>query len=401
MGKSELLKGGLEGLVDRIHASGWQGAVAITGGGTGAYDRLLRYGGGSATFVEGAIPYATESFSDHVRGLDGKTVTTEAVRRLAMTVFQRSKKLKKDAAKVFGVAASCSLAKKGGERAGREHKLCVAAHTTDFSWAVELRIPHGTRRAQEDVTSRTIVLAVAHACRELTLTEETLPALERELALEEEVLSKTESGLTVVSHKSTFAAPGWSALYDGEPRAMSIGDQKVEITSMFVRGARPRAILSGSFRPVHEGHQGMAKIGSEILGCEVAYELAVLNADKPAIDYIEIEERASRFGKEQLFLSNAPTFAEKSVLYPGVTFLVGADTWVRIFDPRFYGGSETNRAIALNKIQGNGCRFLVFGRLVNGVYQSSLPSHQLATFVPEDKFRMDVSSTEKRTRVTA
>lgn len=389
---SEVFKNGLEGLVDRIHASGWQGAVAVTGGGTGAYDRLLRYGGGSATFVEGAIPYATESFSDHVKGLDGKTVTTEAVRRLAMTAFQRTKKLKKDATKAFGVAASCSLAKKGGERAGREHKLCVAVHTTDFSWVAELRLPHGTRRAQEDVTSRVIVLAVALACHELSLTQETLPLFERELALEEEVLSKTESSVSVVSHTATFAAPGWSALYDVEPKTMLKG---------YPGFTMPRALLSGSFNPVHEGHHGMAETGAKILGCDVGYELSVLNADKPAIDYIEIEKRAAQFKDGELFLSNAPTFAEKSALFPGTTFLVGSDTWVRILDPRFYGGSETNRDIALNKIQGNGCRFLVFGRLVNGAYQSSLPSHPLAAFVPEDKFRMDVSSTEKRAATAA
>ena len=42
-------------------------------------------------------------------------------------------------------------------------------------------------------------------------------------------------------------------------------------------------ILSGSFNPLHEGHEEMAQASSRMLGKPVVYELSVANADKPPL----------------------------------------------------------------------------------------------------------------------
>jgi hypothetical protein len=83
---------------------------------------------------------------------------------------------------------------------------------------------------------------------------------------------------------------------------------------------------------------------------------------------------------------------------------VGADTVVRIADPRYYAGEEQGLAAALAEIAAHGCRFLVFGRQLEGRFQTlselAIPAalRTLCDEVPAAEFREDVSSTELRTQ---
>lgn len=93
---------------------------------------------------------------------------------------------------------------------------------------------------------------------------------------------------------------------------------------------------------------------------------------------------------------------EKSRLFPGATFVVGVDTCLRIADAKYYGGSAELRQSAIAEIARHGCRFLVVGRLVGDTYQTvndlSL-RRSLRTIcdgVPEEMFRLDISSTQLR-----
>jgi hypothetical protein len=103
-----------------------------------------------------------------------------------------------------------------------------------------------------------------------------------------------------------------------------------------------------------------------------------------------------------VLLTRAATFVEKADIAPGCTFVVGADTLIRIGDPVYYGGDATKRDAAIHAIANSACRFLVFGRVLNGKFESlsevKLPPalRELCDEVPESVFREDVSSTELR-----
>ena len=151
----------------------------------------------------------------------------------------------------------------------------------------------------------------------------------------------------------------------------------------------------------------MAKIARELLGSRVALELSVFNVDKPPLDYLEVSHRLAQFSSDQtVWLTRAPTFVEKADLFPGATFIVGADTIVRIADPKYYGGNPTARDAALAHIAGQRCRFLVFGRLMDNGPSSQFRSladlalpdalRSICREVPAAIFRDDVSSTALR-----
>jgi hypothetical protein len=171
-----------------------------------------------------------------------------------------------------------------------------------------------------------------------------------------------------------------------------------------VPDAKPRALLPGSFNPLHAGHVALARVAAELLGAPAAFELSVLNADKPPLPRKEIRRRFSQFAwLAPLWLTRAPTFREKAALFPGAVFVVGADTAARIVEHRFYENSESRLHKALACIHQVGCRFLVAGRVdpagrFLGLHDLCLPeaARDLFSAIPPERFRLDLSSTQLR-----
>ncbi len=185
---------------------------------------------------------------------------------------------------------------------------------------------------------------------------------------------------------------------------------KPEVLSFVIGGAlvghssfRPKAVLPGSFNPLHHGHTSLAQAAARHLGVEVHFELSIANADKPELPHDEVERRVAQFaGVGPVWVTRAATFEAKADLFPGAAFVLGWDTAVRVIDPKYYGG-EPGRDAALRKLLARGCRLVVGGRTDSkGAFRmwdgGGLAEEFAGLFVPlaEADFRVDVSSTELR-----
>lgn len=167
--------------------------------------------------------------------------------------------------------------------------------------------------------------------------------------------------------------------------------------------APPRgAILSGSFNPLHAGHEALVAAAATQTGLPALFELPVLNADKGQLNTAEIMRRLQQFqGRHTLLLSRLPLFSQKAALYPGSVFVVGYDTAERLVAPRYYGDVAGMHA-ALEAIRAAGCYFLVAGRLKDGQFCTlddvavPVEFRDLFHALPETLFRVDISSTELR-----
>ena len=154
---------------------------------------------------------------------------------------------------------------------------------------------------------------------------------------------------------------------------------------------------------MHQGHRSLAKAASDLAGTPVAYELSVANVDKPPLEESEVRRRVAQFGGEgSIILTHVPVFYEKADLLPGCTFVIGVDTAVRLFDPRYYDDSMSRMLLALQRLEMHDCRFLVAGRIDDGVFRTLSDVvvpwgfEHMFTPIPESAFRSDISSTELR-----
>ena len=261
----------------------------------------------------------------------------------------------------------------------------MAVQGAGFTAGASLQLVKGgrTRGEEEQLAGRLILNELAAACE--------LPArLELTLLADEEV------------ETARIDAPDdWRELLLGEVDAVCLGGESGEPAGD--EAYSPGAILSGAFNPLHDGHLRMAQIAGELLGQAVEFEISIENVDKPPLDFMEIAERAGQFRAEQaLWLTRAATFVDKSAIFPGTVFAVGADTLVRIADPRYYHQDQEACRRAIATIADRGCRFLVFGRRAPAGFETlsdlELPAELLAICqgVPADRFRADISSTELR-----
>ncbi len=364
-----------EQLAQQVHAQGIRFVLALTGGGSGAISALLGVAGASRSILAATVPYADEALVEYLGGKPDEFCAPWTARAMAMAAFLKAQKYD-PRAETCGVACTASLRSDRPKRGA--HRAHLAYQTARTTGALSLELEKGRRsRAEEEAVVTSLVL-------NLVAEASGVPGrLSVPLAESEQI-----AGERIV------APPDQQDLLAGRTQAIRLDGSDP---------ARPLVLFPGAFHPLHAGHQKMAQVARQILGHDVAYEISILNVDKPPLDFIEIDQRTRQFSaRQEVWLTRAPHFAEKAALFPGVTFVVGADTIARVGHSRYYGGQAAAMQAALEQIAAAGCRFLVLGRLVDGTFRTlsdlQLPAAlaALCQAVPEDSFRQDISATQLR-----
>lgn len=374
-------------LLAALERAGARLVIVSSGGGALAIPWLVTTPGSSAVVAEAVVPYARESVDRLLGGPQESYCSSRTARRLAMAAWQRARDLGAPADRAVGAAVTAALQSRAPKRG--EHRVIVAVQTLAATACVEVVLEKAARsRAEEEEVAAALVLDA--------------------LAVECGGPGGAAAGLLrpgeIARRERVEAPPEWRRLVAGESR-VAAGSTACPAAAPH----RDALVFPGSFDPLHEGHRLMARVAEEVAERRVEWELSVTNVDKPPLDYVEIRDRAAQFGAgpggveaQPLWLTRAPTFIEKLGVFPGGTFVMGADTYARLTDPRYYGGSAEAAAAAVATIAREARGLVVFGRAQDGTFQDPAQLdapralRDVTYFVSQREFRLDISSTELR-----
>jgi hypothetical protein len=338
---------------DKLKDTPYTICLAVTGGGTGVIDKMLKYGGGSSTLLDAYVPYDVNRLSEFLGNPPAKCCHMDTARDMAMEAYKRACKGHSKES-VLGVGATCKLRKVVNERQGREHTIHIAIQGYEFTetfdfvlgpTASTIRLREMGRVEEEDLCSDTIMMCIAVSSG-LNEYKDRLNEL---------------YGNDFTHNKAVDLYGAKEVLFNG---ATKVGLYKTK-PSQF--------IFPGSYNPIHEGHLEMIDTvinhfpreeGS--LEPKVDLEISIHNVDKAPMDYLDI---AYRMGKlsfhssiiNNVWLTDAPTFALKSDIFKGASFIVGGDTIVRVDDNQYYA-SEGSKISTFKQYKKDKTHFIAMNR---------------------------------------
>ena len=375
-------------LISAVHASGRKAALAITGGGSGAVGELLRVPGGSRLLIEAQVPYDAQALATFLGFAPAQACSADTAIAMARSVRARAVRLAPAASDLVGLGATAALVS-DHPRKGQHRFHIACANSAGIAHCTGVMAKgRRDRAAEEDLVARAIVLWLAHACGIAVPSPRSLLDADEHFAEAAVATADAVDQLLAGELDRVTAQP------DGQ---------------MLLSAPRPLVLMPGSFNPMHAGHVLLARVAEELRQQPLAFEISVTNVDKPPLEGQTVRHRLAQFAwKSPVELTRAPTFLEKSRLFPRATFVIGADTAERLVAPKYYGDDEVRMHVALEEIAGSGGSFLVAVRSdaagrVRALGDIPLPRRyvDLFTEIPEHRFRLDTSSSEIRARGSA
>ena len=363
-----------------IHHAARPTVIEYAGAGSQALWWLHSVAGSSRTILEATDRYSRNSMLSLIGQPPAQFVSQATAVAMAHAGYRRAMDLSENAAVI---ALSCTATIATDRIKLGDHGCWVTTRDQHHIISYGLTLSKGARdrSGEEAVISTLLIQALAYAMH-------VIPAVTLDLLPGERF--------------DIITTPCHDVLGDLVRGATPIVEYQSATNDFVTKTISNATILSGSFNPIHNGHRELLATAMRMSG-QVGYcELSVINADKPALLYSVISQRASLFtASPALILTRAPRFIDKAILMPGSTFVLGYDTVVRLLDPKYYPDGDLNGSLA--QIAQHDCRFIVAGRITDdGVFHSFdaqiVPSEwrHLFTAIDEQTFRNDVSSTAIR-----
>lgn len=361
------------GTVKRINESNKRFFVAIAGGGQSFIGDFTSISGASRSFVGGLVPYAQPIFDKFIKGVKVHSYASEeAARKLAVSAYNEVLGSGVGELAAVGLGAANSIVK-DDERVGREHRFYIATHTAYKTRVLRVILQQGRDRQQEETMVSLFIFKM----------------------LQWEILGEPTNFQEYILPNET-----WEIMEDGQERFSLVVNGALDhlpVNTVIPQNITNLNVFCGSWNPYHEGHDEIFKLSQEILKGQTVLELTINNTDKGQLDFVDIGRRIAYVGERPLILTRARTFVDKTKMllknYPKaqITFIVGVDTWKRIWDAKYAGFPEDVEKV----FESLNIKFLVFGRGHEKIY-TGFGEHLRVQDPRAENFNSDISSTELR-----
>lgn len=352
-----------------------------SGAGAGLQQRLWETAGASAYLAGCAFPYATYETDRFLGYAPSSYCSADEAMELAMEAYCRACESLPAGQRPVGLACTASVASVHDHRG--EHRIYAAVLTPERAIRYTLVLDKGgaARRGPDGTAADNLAGFL----------------LRRVLDCDEGEAYRTVEDVSDATLRRYFFQ---------HPYHDKRGKREVALPK------RPATLLPGSFNPIHQGHRDMA--GAVYLrtnGRPIVYMLTADSPHKPRLTAQQLLARVAMFRHERnkflgtavLFTQDDPLFIDKARQHPGLGFIIGADTAIRMLDPQWGPAIEP----MLQEFRQLGTHFYLFGRDVDGHYLSPetvlerhVPRQYRALFHCMSERQAQISSTEIRERQT-
>ena len=360
--------------------------LVVAGGGNAIFDKILSPGGASSWFLEGIIPYSYDALTAFLGHKPERACCEETARRMAMAAFKRALtyNAKPEEALGIGCTASLALADPTKERSGRKNHFHIAIQRLDITNSFSCLFK--TKMLRQD--------------QEWHVTE----SIKRIIDGKATMVGVGYEDRIDVKQKLSDSRPGLSDLV-----CLGARGYKIAWTAPDYQGSKdftPKNVIlyPGSFNPIHEGHWKIIEWCNTYLFKRPFIEISINNVDKSSFDYVDIYERIYRIRSDSrssnisgIIISNAAIFLEKNYQHLSPEFLVGVDTFNRIFDLKYYKTVEDLHN-TVDSMRINHCHFHVLDRKGFTVHNNLVEKFgldKITHFVPDTEYQDEGHSSTK------
>ena len=352
--------------------------TVCTGGGAGLQGDLWSVPGSSNFLVGSAFPYAKEATVDFLGFEPDKFCHEDTAIHLAMEAYQRA--WIPEGAPAIGLGLTASVASTREHRG--DHRVFAACVTQTECMMAKVVVPKGVGYDQRDLDGFICdyigLNLIFDATRQAQVWHARIPAAVLDGLGVTRILDQKLQDL--LYERPYFAVDG-------------------------TRHAKPpedHNHFPGAFNPPHAGHFGMAKTVDEFSGRRTLF---CVTADSPHKDELTVPELLQRVkmlkGRPVLLTRGDPLYLDKAKQHPGTSFIIGADAFKRMFNPKWGVDPETLTKAFWDQggPQVGQPAFYVLGRERDGVWIdpkevcAHLGSNLVFQPIPG---RWDISSTEVR-----
>lgn len=372
--------------------------LACTGAGAGLQQTLWNVPGCSSFFVGAEFPYDQTATERFLGFQPEKFCSVETAIDLALESYARAciEDGRVTEAEPIGLGLTASVASLRAHRG--DHRICAAVATRRGVWVVSHLLGKGVGRDARELDGRTadqIGLGLILHAADAGLVEgvRAEPGVNAEIALFHGLGPVTVCDASALA-RQRFLMRG---LHTGDGRRLPATSQSL---------GRTCHLFPGAFNPPHKGHFAIADSANWASGAPVVFAVTANAPHKPSVQLAELIERATLLrGYDRMFTEDDPLYLDKARRYPYRAIVLGVDAFRRLLDPKW------GPAIApmVQEFAQLGTSFLVFGRLVDGVWvtrddvlrelSSTVDSDTLAAVSAMSaplEGRWDISSSELR-----
>lgn len=404
--------------IQQFRAYALQFVLSISGGGSRFIADYLEIPGASATFLEAVVPYATTATDDFLGFKPENYCSEKTARLLASQARTRAKELAKrrtetgnpiNDSDIIGIGTTAALVSDRPKRG--PHRVYCATRSRNGMFSAKLDLQKGARtRVEEERIAADFILSTALFVAKHLNDPEMEPWKEHcdELELITDARLFPEDRATIAW--ATLDEKGANLLDDNQELTAMLWNNGVidRVGSKIDAKQEKLTIYPGSFNPPHEGHAEIVEIAQEKTQNNVELEISVKNVDKPPIDPLELVRRLKIINEKlpgiKVWTTNAPRYVQKAELFPGAQFVMGADTAVRLANPKYAENSLEKRNDVLKRLNALDVDFCVFARKINQniigekILKEELPDllKNICVFVSEKEFLNDASSSALR-----